>query len=529
MNWSRRHLLKNAAVAGVASPLLGWGRANAAPAKGGRLVIAVSSEPAVLTSAITSAGPTQYVSSKIFDGLLRYDSKFIARPQLAQSWDVSPDGLRITFKLRPGVLWHDGKPFTSADVAFSVLSIWKKFHSRGRSTFANVIAVDTPDPLTVIWRLSSPAPYILSALGSPESQIVPKHLYETGDVLTNPRNIAPIGTGPFRFVEWKRGQYIALARNPTYWDKGKPHLDQVIFRLLPDGSGAMTALETGEVQLIVDPLLSDVARIKRIPGVTQTLSTGFTGGLAAFEFNLDRPALRDVRVRQAFAHAIDRNFLVKNIWYGYGKVADSPIPSALEAFHAGGLPAYAFDLGKAAQLLDAAGLKPGRDGVRLSVTHDYLPIGQNYRRSAEYIRTSLAKIGVRLNLRAQDYPAFVRRVYTARDFDTVQYAASAGPDPAIGTQRFYWSKNFQPGVAFSNGAHYRNSQVDQLLETAQAEIDPAKRREQYVRFQQIVQADLPKIPLVAIDQVYLSRGVQSYFVDAYGIMGNFADAFLVSA
>lgn len=529
MLWSRRNLLQSAAVSGAVGLVPGWSGASAAPARGGRLVIGVASEPAVLTSAITSAGPTQYVSSKIFDGLLRYDSKFNARPQLAQSWAVSPDGLRITFKLRPGVLWHDGKPFTSADVAFSVLSVWKKYHSRGRSTFANVVAVDTPDPLTAVWRLSSPAPYILRALGSPESQIVPKHLYEKGDVLTNPRNIAPIGTGPFRFVEWKRGQYIALARNPAYWDKGKPYLDQIIFRQLPDGSGAMTSLETGEVQLIVDPLLSDVARIKRIPGVTQTLSTGFTGGLAAFEFNLDRPVFRDVRVRQAFAHAIDRNFLLKNIWYGYGEVADSPIPAALEEFHAGNLPAYPFDLKKAAQLLDAAGFKPGRDGIRFSVTHDFLPIGQNYRRSAEYIRTSLAKIGVRLELRSQDYPAFVRRVYTARDFDTVQYAASAGPDPAIGTQRFYWSKNFQPGVAFSNGAHYLNPQVDSLLEAAQAEIDPAKRRAQYVRFQQIVQTDLPKIPLVAINQVYLSRGVQSYFVDAYGIMGNFADASLVSA
>ncbi|HVV27995.1 MAG TPA: ABC transporter substrate-binding protein [Rhizomicrobium sp.] len=529
MPLSRRRLLEDAALAGLGIALPFAPAASAAPSRGGRLVIAIDSEPPVLTSALTTAGPAQYISGKIFDGLLSYDSRFTPRPQLAQSWSVSPDGLTITFRLRPGVLWHDGKPFTSADVAFSVLQIWKKYHSRGRSTFANVVSVDTPDALTAVWHLSNPAPYILSALGSPESQIIPKHLYDHGDVLTNPRNIAPVGTGPFRFVEWKRGEYVALARNPTYWDKGKPYLDQVILRVLPDGGGAMTALETGEVNLVLDPPPADIARVRRLPGVSATASTGFTAALAAFEFNLDRPWFKDVRVRQAFAHAIDRGFLLRNIWYGYGQVADSPIPATLADFHATNLPAYPYDPAKASQLLDAAGFKRGANGIRFSFTHDPLPVGQAYKRSAEAIRASLAKIGVGMEIRSQDFATFVRRVYTARDFDTVQYAASAGPDPAVGTQRFYWSKNFQPGVAFSNGAHYSNPAVDRLLVAAQSERNALKRRALYARFQQIVQTDLPKIPLVSVNSVALGKGVQNYAVDAYGVMGNFADAFLVAA
>jgi len=529
MPLSRRHLLRNAAFSGLAGLLPSGAALAAAPARGGRLVVAIDSEPPVLTSAITTAGPAQWISGKVFDGLLRYDNDFNPRPQLAQSWNVSPDGLSITFKLRPGVSWHDGKPFTSADVAFSVLQIWKKYHSRGRSTFANIVSVDTPDALTAVWHLSSPAPYILSALGSPESQILPKHLYDHGDVLTNPRNIAPVGTGPFRFVEWKRGQYIALARNPAYWDKGKPYLDQVILRVLPDGNGAMTALETGEVHLVVNPPWADIARVRKLPGIAVTRSSGFTGALAAFEFNLDKPYFKDARVRQAFAHAIDRDFLVKNVWQGYGEAADSPIPASLSDFHASNLPAYPYDLNKAAQLLDAAGFKRGANGVRFSITHDPLPVGQTYKRSAEAIRASLARIGIRMEIRSQDFAAFVRRIYTARDFDTFQYAASAGPDPAIGTQRFYWSRNFQPGVAFSNGAHYLNPEVDRLLVAAQSESDANKRRALYGRFQQIVQTDLPKIPLVSANPVHLSRGIQAFSVDAYGVMGNFADAFLVTA
>jgi len=523
MPLSRRHFLGSAVCAGLPDTV--W----SAPARGGRLVVAIDSEPPVLTSALTTAGPAQYISPKIFDGLLRFDARFQPQPQLAQSWTVSADGLSITFRLRPGVSWHDGKPFTAQDVAFSVLEIWKKYHARGRSTFANVTAVETPDALTAVWRLSEPAPYILSALGSPESQILPRHLYASGDVLTNPRNVAPIGTGPFRFVEWKRGQYIALARNPAYWDKPAPALDQIILRVLPDGGAAISALETGEVHLVVNPPPADIARVRRLPGVAATPSTGFTASLAAFEFNLDKPWFKDVRVRQAFAHAIDRDFLLRNVWYGYGTVADSPVPASLTPFHAEGLPAHPYDLAKAERLLDAAGWRRGANGQRFAITHDPLPIGQTYRRAAEAIRASLAKIGVRMDIRTQDYAAFVRRIYTARDFDTVQYAASAGPDPAIGTQRFYWSRNFQPGVAFSNGAHYQNAEVDQLLAAAQTRSDIAQRRALYEKFQQIVQTDLPKIPLVNITPVILSKGVANFADPAYGVMGNFAGASLVSA
>ncbi|MBW8852934.1 MAG: ABC transporter substrate-binding protein, partial [Bradyrhizobium sp.] len=338
---SRRKVLEqSAAIAGLSLiPVVLPRESLAAPARGGQLIVGQSPEPTLLTSAITVAGPTQVVSGKIFDGLLSYDNNLNPRPQLAQSWTISADGLAYTFKLRPGVTWHDGKPFTSADVAFSVLDVWKKYHSRGRATFANVTAVDTPDPLTAIWRLSKPAPYILSALASIESQILPKHLYAGTDILTNPHNVAPVGTGPFRFAEWKRGQYIALTRNPNYWDKAKPYLDRVIFRILPDASSAATALETGEIHLVsgVSVAYSDLGRISRV-------------------------------------------------WYGYGKVATGPVPPSLTQFYTTDVPSYPFDPEKAKQLLDQAGLKPNAAGVRLSITHDPAPVSDAYARSAEFIR-----------------------------------------------------------------------------------------------------------------------------------------------
>jgi peptide/nickel transport system substrate-binding protein len=509
-----------------------WTAANAAspaaptwpPVRGGTAILGIPSEPAQLASALTSAGPTQAVSGKIFDGLIFYDLESRPQPQLATAWQVSEDGLRITFRLRPGVRWHDGRPFTSEDVAFSVLEVWKKYHSRGRATFANVIQVETPDPLIAVFVLSKPAPYILNALASTESQPVPKHLYQGSDPLSNPRNLTPIGTGPFRFVSWQRGSHIVLERNPDYWDTPRPYLDRLIIRFLPESSAIAAALET-EAILAGTPTSIDIVRLAQRPNlITVARDTSFNPSVLSFEFNLDRPAFRDPRVRQAFAHAIDRDFLAKNIFLGFGTVVDSPIPASMAAFHATGLPFYELDLVKAEALLEAAGLQRGAGGVRLTCFADSSISGPLHQ-IAQVLRSSLAKIGVQLKVRLQDPGEFVNRIYTRRDFDTMVYGASAGPDPAIGMQRFYWSKDFAPGVAFSNGAHYVNPEVDSLLEAAQTELDPNKRHALYDRFQTIVQTDAVTLPLIGFGiPLVINRRFHDVITTADGYLGNFAHA-----
>ena len=500
-----------------------------APVRGGQLIVGVFPEPPLLTSAITTAGATQAVSGKIFDGLLAVDLDMKPQPSLATSWDVAPDGLTLTFRLRSGVTWHDGKPFTSADVAFSALEVWKKFHGRGRSTYANVTAVETPDPLTAIFKLSRPAPYIIAALVGAESPVIPKHLYEGTDILTNPHNTAPIGTGAFRFVQWERGNYLVLERNPTYWNQPKPYLDRMIYRFLPDPAANMNALETGEVQLITSNLLyNDIGRLIQNPEIEAVRrDSPYSSTVSAFELNLERPLFQDLRVRQAFAHAIDKDFIVKNIQYGYATAVNGPIPPDMPEFYTADVPLYPLDLAKAEELLDAAGHKRGADGVRFTITHDPAPTGPIYLRSAELIRDTFEKIGVKVVIRNQDFPSFLRRVYTDREFDTIHYGAQTGPDPAIGTQRYYWSGSFARGVAFSNGSAYNSPVVDKLLLDAQAELDPKVRRELYVRFQQQVQIDLPRIPTVAAQAVVLKRrNVKNLVTTGDGVLGNFADVFI---
>lgn len=499
----------------------------------GTLVIGFSPEPPTLTSAGTTTGAVQSISTKIFDGLVTFDAEGRPLPQLALSWETAPDALSTTFKLRPNVKWHDGQPFTASDVAYSLTEVWKKLHSRGRSTFADVTTVETPDPLTAVMRFSRPAPYLISALASAESQIVPKHIYAGKDFVTNPAGNAPIGTGPFKFAEWRRGEFIRLERNPLYWEAGAPHLDAIVYRLFSDPAAAAAALETGEVQLITSGQisLSDIDRVRKLPGIRITeRDSSFTGALSVFEFNLDRPQLRDPRIRQAFAHAIDKRFLLEKVWHGFGTIEDSAIPTALKDFHDPGVPRYDYNPAKAIALLDAAGLKPDAEGIRLHLTHDPAPTGDTYGKSAYAIRDNLRRVGIDLQIRSSDLAGFLKRVYKDRDFDTIQYGASSGPDPAIGTQRFYWSKNFQPGVAFSNGAHYASPQVDSLLERAQHETDFAQRKALYAQFQRQVAIDLPRIPLLASNPLVIAEArVRGVPRTAYATLDNFAGVSLASA
>jgi peptide/nickel transport system substrate-binding protein len=526
---TRRRLLGSSLLAAAGASLDLWISAFAAEGlpRGGTLVIGAGPEmTSGLTSAVTSAGTAQLISAKLFDGLLTYDEHFNPLPQLATHWEVAADGLSFTFHLRSGVLWHDGEPFTSKDVAFSVLEVWKKYHSRGRTTFANVVAADTPDPLTVTLRLSKPAPYLLSALmSSVEAQIVPQHVYAGRDVPSNPANNAPIGNGPFRFVKWERGSYVLLERNPHYWDAPRPRIDKLLFRFIADRAAGASALETGEVHLTDSNAISlpDIERLSREPNIVATrYPSTYISGVAAFEFNLDRPQFRDPRIRQAFAHAFDRDFIIKNIWLGYADKAEAPIPQAFPVFYTQNVPTYTFDLVKAEALLEAAGLNRDAKGIRFVLSNDPNPTGP-LPVIAQHLRSNLEKIGVKLQIRSSDFGEFVNRVYTRRDFDTIFYSANAGPDPAIGVQRFYWSKNFQPGVAFSNAADYRNTDVDRLLESGQVEIDPHKRRALYDEFQRVVQTDLPRIPLIAPHTVTLARRNVLNFTGNQGLYGNFAN------
>jgi peptide/nickel transport system substrate-binding protein len=504
--------------------------AQGQPVRGGTLSMILNPEPPVLVTGVNSASPVAAISPKMFEGLVTYTPDFKLVPQLATAWEQSADGKTLTFKLRPNVKWHDGAPFTSADVQFSFMEILKKVHSRGKATYLYLTAVDTPDPLTAVFRFSEPSPYVMRALAGVESPLMPKHVYEGSDPMKNPANVKPIGTGPFKFKEWVRGNYIMLERNPDYWDAGKPYLDALIFRIIPDGAARAVALESGAVQYgtqYVVPL-NDVARLGKLPHLSVTTAGyEYNTSVSYMEFNLRRPYLQDRRVRQAIAHAVNKDFLVKNVWFGFATNATSPITDKQADFHSGAGPQYPYDLKKAEALLDEAGYKKDANGVRFRLVIDCAPSGEMFRQTGEVLRQSLARIGIPAEIRVQDNPSYLRRVWTDNDYDLNIMSASNIADPVIGIQRFYWSKSIQKGVSYSNGSGYDNPEMDRILMAAQIENNPATRRKLYEDMQKLVMTDLPNLPLVNIQwyTIYDKR-VKNLNTTGLGPQENFAEVYM---
>ncbi|WP_138472344.1 ABC transporter substrate-binding protein [Poseidonocella sp. HB161398] len=529
---TRRNLLKGVVAASALPMILNAPYAQAQAAKrGGTLTIVSWPAPTYLNSGITTSGPETLLGGKMFDGLVDYDIGYVPAPALAESWDISEDGLTITFHLRAGVKWHDGEPFTSEDVAFTIMEILKVHHGRGRSTFANVTEVRTPDELTATLVLSAPAPALMKALNASESPMMPAHIYAGADIMENPANTAPIGTGAYRLAEYNRGESIVMEANPDYWDEGKPHIDKLVVRYVADGSTRAAMLETGEADLIASSLIPpiEILRLGAMPEFEVT-QRGYevSSSMHLMDFNLRHEILGNKLVRQAFAHFIDRDWITQNIWFGFGQTATGPMPPAQgDLYTAEGVPAYPYDLERAEALLDEAGYPRGDNGIRFSLFIDPLPYGEEPLRASEYIKQQAAEVGIELAIRTADMGGFVKRIYGDQDFDISTFTGSAGIDPTIGVHRFYWSKNIRPGVSFSNGSGYSNPEVDALLEQATVEIDPEKRAELYHTFQRLVMEDVPTLPLTATERVTIARiAVKDHTPRAIGPFGTLADVWL---
>ncbi|MBN9334893.1 ABC transporter substrate-binding protein [Devosia sp.] len=494
----------------------------AAPKVGGTLNWAIHSEAGSIVPTNTTTFIALAVGPKIFEGLLSYDENFEPQAQLATQWSVSDDGLSYTFKLRPNVKWHDGTPFTSKDVAFSIERL-KAGHPRGQVTFANVSKIETPDDLTVVVSLSAPTPYLLTAVASPESPIVPQHLFENINVVDTPPDAALIGTGPFMFREWTRGDHLILERNPDYWAAGKPYLERIIGKIVTDSAARSAGLETGELDL-ASVALSDVERLKSITGLTVAdLNAPYLGRHSQIALNLDNEKLADLQVRRAIAHALDLEAIKSIVFYGYGTVSPTPISRALTAYNDPSILPHNYDTILANQLLDEAGYAKDDSGVRFKLRVTLNPANDS--RVAAFVQQSLKAIGIEAEVSLSDQAAYSKRVYTDRDFDVAIDSLGNTFDPTVGVQRVFWSNAFKVGVPWANPSHYANPVVDDILERAAVEVDATKRKELFFQLQAIVHDELPVIDFIDPPEFYAYRdGLSGFSVGAHGIYNNFANA-----
>ncbi len=460
--------------------------------RGGTLVLPTGNTPRHLNPAVQSGTATAVPGTQIFATLLRFDENWNPQPYLAESWEISKDGLSVTLKLVAGATFHDGKPITSEDVKFSLMTV--KAHHPFKTMFAPVEKVETPDPLTVVIRMSKPHPAILLAMSSALLPIIPKHIYDDGqNMKTHPMNSKPVGSGPFKLVEFKPGEHIILERYENFFIKGRPYLDKIIIKVIKDKTNRLIAMERGETHImgfVTDAY--DIRRLEKKPYLVVT-SKGYeaVGPINWLAFNLKRKPFSDKRVRKAIAYAIDRDFITKSLMFGLAKQATGPIvPDS--PYYNGNVEKYDLNLEKANALLDKAGYPKKADGKRFSMSVDYIPnVQEQQKKIAEYLKPQLKKVGIDVRLRpSPDFPTWARRISTW-DFDVTMDIVFNWGDPVIGVHRTYLSSNIRKGVIWSNTQSYSNPKVDDLLERAGREMDPAKRKALYAEFQRIVVDDLP--------------------------------------
>ena len=451
-------------------------------------VIAVGNDPGHFNPGITTAAHVHAVADSLFNGLVALDENLEPVPDLATRWDVEDEARTYRFHLAEGVRWHDGAPFTSEDVRFTFENVLLRFHSRTRAGLeGNLQSIETPDAHTVVFRFAEPYAPLLQRLDVTEAPILPAHVFRSGDIERHPANLAPVGTGPFRLQTHRRDDRIVLERNDDYFKPELPHLDELVFRVVPDASTQLLALQSGEIDYVGSVRPSDVSRLRDASGdeFTVVASTSGPGGgncISTWIFNTERAPLDDVRVRRGLAVAIDRAQIVERVLFGQGTVPSAPISRGIPWAHASGtLGAYEHDVDEARALFDEAGWHDRK----LDIVH--FPSFIKY---GELLKQQLERVDVALTIRALDRPATVEALYVERDFDTGIVSYCQGLDPDIGVRRMFDSGSIGP-VPFSNGASYSNEDVDRLFAQAAAEPDRAERSELYRKLQEVVSHDLP--------------------------------------
>ena len=465
------------------------------PKAGGDYRAVYGQFPPHFNCAIQSGAAIQIAAAQMFVGLVEFDDKWQPVPYLAKSWEISGDGLTYTFHLVEGTVFHDGTPVTSEDVAFSI-DVVKNNHPFGTPMFGPISAVETPDENTVVIKLSRPQPALMLCLVPVLTPILPKHIYGDGqDLRKHPANVKPVGSGPFKMVEFKPGESFTLERFDKFLRPGRPYFDRYIGIQIQDPTAAEVALRNGEMHgagFNGGLRLSNVEALKNAPNLNIT-STGYEaiGAFAYIEFNLRKKPFDDVRVRKAIAQAIDINFILDKLQRGLARRATGPILPESNPYYSSDVVLYNLNLDEANKLLDEAGYPRKENGTRFSVTLDWLPnVIDDNQVIAEYLKPQLKKVGIDVQLRRPSgYGPWIKLI-ASWEFEMSLDIVFSYPDPIIGVHRLFNSNNIKH-IPWSNTGGYSNPKVDELLNQAAVELDQAKRKALYAEFQKIVTEDVP--------------------------------------
>ena len=482
----------------LASAALLWSVSAAAqtPQRGGSAVFVLNQDPPMLTSVLSNGVAERSIGCIAYEGLVLITDDYKIMPGLAKSWSVSPDGLSYSFDLEK-TAWHDGKPFTSEDVKFSLLQLNAKYSSVFLAAGRAIDSIETPASDKVVIKLKNTfGPFMLSLTCEQGGSIQPKHVFEQGDPLKNPANAAPVGTGAFKFAEWKHGDFVRMARYDKFHEPGRPYLDEVIGKVIPQAASRVHALIAGEVDLIHILPPNEIKNVENSQRAKVEPSDVSPLAVLAF-FNTAKKPLDDKRVRQALMMATDRDYLFRNPFFGVGSIGTQPFLTDITWTRVPEIDyrkMYPFDVAKANALLDEAGVKRGADGKRFSArivifSSDY----PEFQEVSVALKSMWQAIGVDVAIEAVERPTLVKRVFTDHDFDVTLQVYASYADPALGVARTFSSRTI--GMGFGNAGSYSNPEVDALLEKGERATKFDERAVFYKQAQMILAEELPVITL----------------------------------
>ncbi len=425
---------------------------------GQRITILLPSEPQSLVPGTTDDGPSLIAGSKIYQGLLRFSPTMQPLPELARSWIVSSDARTTIFKLQQGVTWHDGTPFTSADVIYSVVGPGAAQTPRVRAVLSRIKAASAPDPETVLFTLDAPfAPFLLM-FDVTCCPMLPQH-----------RPTGTVGTGPFTLAEWRRGEAVRLVRSPQYWRPGLPLLDELLLQVVPDAERRAAP----EKRQIAVGLPNPTAG--RLLGERwAVMAEGGAYYQPVLRLDLDhRRAFADGRVRRALSLAIDRDLINRQIWSGLGRPAVGPVASTAPFFDPA-LPPLPYDPRLAASLLNEAGLRPNAQGIRLTFT---LAAPGADPPLLRYLQAALKQVGIQMRPADGAEPDAWLRM-------TAQFG-----DPTLG---------LEPEYLPDDPAAYQSDQLQELFSQARLAEEASTRRRLFAQIQQLLLDDMAQVWLIEL-------------------------------
>jgi peptide/nickel transport system substrate-binding protein len=446
------------------------------------VTIAINSAPTNLDPRVGTDAASERLAQLIFSALVKKNEESQLEPDLATSWET-PDATTYIFHLRSGVTFHDGRPLTAKDVAFTFRSMLDGSLSTPKAgIYQQMIAqVEARDPLTVVFNLKAPFAPFLWNMARGAIGIVPEGAGE------NLRKL-PIGSGPFKFVRYALDEEILLERNDAYYDR-KPKIAAARFKIIPEAIVSALELRKGSVDIaenVLPPDMVEAMRDDKNLAIAQAAGTNYQ----YIAFNLKDPVFRDLRVRQAFAHAVDRESIVKYLWRGQARLASGAIPPNNWAF-APDVATYPYDPEKARRLLTESG------HANLSFTYR-TSTDEEGRLLAAALEQQLRRVGVHMDIRSNEFATFFEDVRRG-NFQMYSLRWVGGNnDPDIFNYIFH-SRMTPPNGA--NRGFYNNAEVDRLVEIARAETDTVKRRAAYAEIQRIVARDLPYVSLWYTDNV----------------------------